>query len=85
MQEFYFSNEFTEQFIDGVLYEMFYLAFEVTRITPESRSPHIDVFIMDKNNMVLFSYLRQEQGLIKVPIVNSKEHKVVFSNFKVNT
>lgn len=84
MQEFYFSYEFTEQFIDGVLYEMFYLAFEVTRTIPESHNHYIDVFIMDKNNMVLFSYLKQEQGLIKVPIVNGKEHKVVFSNFKVN-
>lgn len=64
---------------------MFYLAFEVTRTVPESRNQQVDVFIMDKNNKVLFSYLKQEQGLIKVPIVNNKEHKVVFSNFKVNT
>lgn len=61
------------------------MAFEVTGAGFDNSTPLVDVFIMDHMDKVLFSYLKKERGLIKVPIVNSKEHKVVFSNFKVKS
>jgi hypothetical protein len=63
---------------------MVYIAFEVVKTVPESNLDVIDVFVVDSDDKVIFTLLKKRQGFIKVPIVNKKEHKVVFSNFKVN-
>ena len=63
---------------------MVYIAFEVVKTIPESNLDVIDVFVVDSDDKVIFTLLKKRQGFIKVPIVNKKEHKVVFSNFKVN-
>ena len=63
---------------------MVYIAFEVVKTVPESNLDVIDVFVVDSDDKVIFTLLKKRQGFIKVPIVNKKELKVVFSNFKVN-
>jgi hypothetical protein len=63
---------------------MVYIAFEVVKTVPESNLDVIDVFVVDSDDKVIFTLLKKRQGFIKVPIVNKKEHKVVFSNLKVN-
>ena len=63
---------------------MVYIAFEVVKTVPESNLDVIDVFVVDSDDKVIFTLLKKRQGFIKVPIVNKKEHKVVFSNFNVN-
>lgn len=63
---------------------MVYIAFEVVKTVPESNFDVIDVFVIDSDDKIIFTFLKKRQGFIKVPIVNKKEHKVVFSNFKVN-